>query len=244
MKKLLAILILSFSFVTLNLAAQNEPVPANPAPGFLWLSGLNGNTAYPCWMSPSTDTLKIADALAWLPATGGTVDLSCYHKALTITSDIFSSITKPISLILPNTAVTINANTTFAHNFCIAYQAGSRMAAGPTFTITDHSVCPGSAKTSLPYVNHVDGYVITVTDQSVAVTGGGNASVTLPVVGLFVGQIIRVSNALVGAFNVTVNAVGGPVIGNSVNGTSDVLWATGNLSAFEWDGSEWWVINH
>ena len=245
MKKILTLSILAFSLCVLNLPAQDaDPVPANPAPGFLWISGLNHSVAHPCYMSQSTDTLKIAAALAWLPATGGIVDLSCYHKALTITSDIFSTVSKPITFILPTTAVTVNANATIPANFCLKYQAGSSIAAGPTFAITDHSSCPGSPQTVLPYVNHVAGYLILATDKSIAVTGVANATVTLPVVGLFVGQVIRVSNALTGAVNVTVNAVGGPTIGNSVNGTSDVLWSTGNLAAYEWNGSMWWVINH
>jgi len=141
MKRLLTILILALSLGTLNLIAQ-EPTPASPPPGMLWLSGLNGSTAYACWMgsSTATDTNKIAAALAWLPSTGGTVDLGCYHKALTLTSDIFSTVSKPITLLLPPTAVSVNADATIPANFSLVYQNGSSLAAIGGHTLTDNSV--------------------------------------------------------------------------------------------------------
>jgi len=166
MKKLtLVLLVLFCSLWTVNLAAQ-EPTPASPRPGMLWLSGLNGSTAYPCWMNSSsaTDTYKIAAAIAWLPATGGTVDLGCYHAAVTITSNIFAGITKPITLLLPPTAVTVNANVTIPANFTIKYQTGSSLAAGPTFAIIDNS-------SASPYGPAVSGYKI-----NLAPNARGNAA--------------------------------------------------------------------
>ena len=68
--------------------------------------------------------------------------------------------------------------------------------------------------------------------------------VTLPVSGLFVGKIVRVSNKLTNSANVTVNTVGGAAIGNSGNDTSEVVWTYGSVSVFQWDGSMWWVIGH
>jgi hypothetical protein len=97
---------------------------------------------------------------------------------------------------------------------------------------------------SVTFAAHVDGYVILASDTNVMVNGTANAVVTLPVAGLSAGQTIRVSNNLSNSANVTVNAVGGPVIGNSGNGTSEVVWQIGNVSSFQWDGTEWWVISH
>jgi hypothetical protein len=56
------------------------------------------------------------------------------------------------------------------------------------------------------------------------------------------GLTIAVSNGLTGGANVTINAVGGPTIGNSGNGTSEVAWTIGDTRTFRWDGSEWWVV--
>jgi len=97
----------------------------------------------------------------------------------------------------------------------------------------------------IPFVSHVGGYNIAATDDSIIVTGTNNATVTLPVTGLKPGKEISVSNGLTGgSYNVTINAVAGPTIGNSTNGTSEVALAFGNVSTFRWSGTAWWVVAH
>ncbi len=96
----------------------------------------------------------------------------------------------------------------------------------------------------LPFVNETDGYLIQPSDSAIRVTGAVNSVVTLPVVGLAIGKTISVSNKLAGGANVTVNAVGGPAIGNSGNDASEVVWTYVNVTIFRWDGSMWWVISH
>jgi len=97
----------------------------------------------------------------------------------------------------------------------------------------------------LPFVDKAaNPYLILATDTSIRMTSAGNPVATLPVSGLKAGQVIRVSNGTFDAGNVTINAVGGPVIGNSGNGTSDVLWAVGSISTFMWSGTQWWVVSH
>jgi hypothetical protein len=94
----------------------------------------------------------------------------------------------------------------------------------------------------LPFVDVSDGYAIQPGDSALQVTGAINSVVTLPVVGVPTGKTIAVSNGLSGGSNVTINAVGGPVIGNSGNGTSEVAWVIGDIRTFRWDGTMWWVI--
>jgi hypothetical protein len=82
------------------------------------------------------------------------------------------------------------------------------------------------------------------TDRSIYVTGAANATITLPVAGLYYGQKMAVANKLTNAANVTVNAVGGAAIGNSGNDTSEVVWTYGSISTFQWDGTQWWVVSY
>lgn len=97
----------------------------------------------------------------------------------------------------------------------------------------------------VPFVNELDGYLISPSDRAIRVTGAANAVVTLPVTGLQATKTIKVSQVLTpaGVSNLTVNAVGGPPIGNSGNDTSEALFNYGDVRTFEWDGSMWWVVD-
>lgn len=107
-------------------------------------------------------------------------------------------------------------------------------------------ITPPGAIAVVPFVSQTGAtYNVQVTDQSVSSAApSGNTVFTLPHTGLAANQIIRISNNLAASANVTVNVDNGAAIGNSVNGTSDVLWATGAVAVYQWDGSEWWVVGH
>jgi len=101
-----------------------------------------------------------------------------------------------------------------------------------------------SESLAIPFVAQTTGYTMKTTDRSIYVTGAANATITLPVAGLYYGQKMAVANKLTNAANVTVNAVGGAAIGNSGNDTSEVVWTYGSISTFQWDGTQWWVVSH
>jgi hypothetical protein len=86
---------------------------------------VNDNTQYPCGYS-GTPTTQIAGALAIL-GNGGTLDMTCYTKPITITQDVFSPITAPVTVLLPPVAVSLAANCTIGSNFEICPRAGSSM---------------------------------------------------------------------------------------------------------------------
>jgi hypothetical protein len=95
----------------------------------------------------------------------------------------------------------------------------------------------GDLTTIVPFVNVSTGYMIQPSDTALRVTGSVDSIVTLPVVGVPIGKTITISNGLSGGANVTINAVGGPDIGNSGNGTSEVAWTIGDVRTFRWDGT-------
>jgi len=121
--------------------------------GNAYETSLNGSTQYPCGQMRGdprgTPTDQIAASIHAL-VVGGRVDLTCYQEAISITSDIFSPVAKPVTLILPPTAVTVDADATIPANFCVLYPAGASLAAGFGFTLTDNSSCPGAATGPAP----------------------------------------------------------------------------------------------
>lgn len=142
--------------------------PAARAQGYTdtLLTSLNQNTDFPCGNGASTTTQNIIQSIAAAAHFGGgTVDLTCYQGAITITSDIFSTVSKPILLYLPEHAVTVNANATIPSNFEICGGPGSSIAAGMGFTLTNHAAAcfngftggaggsPGGANGTVQY-NH------------------------------------------------------------------------------------------
>lgn len=101
------------------------------------LLSLNDSTQFPCGNAGSA-TNQIASSIANLPG-GGTVDLSCYATPITITRDIFSTVTIPVTVMLPAVSVTVNANATIPANFTVCSRAGSSLAAGGGYTLTNNS---------------------------------------------------------------------------------------------------------
>jgi hypothetical protein len=204
--------------------------------------------------------------------TGGTMTASAYNYARIVAIDAAGNHTAPNTISAAKTTTGTTASIAWswtAVTGALSYQVwvctGSSCTPAHYFTSPTNvylQTLPATSGTSgtLPTVNntgqitgmlgspywadHVDGYSILSTDANIRVTGASNAVVTLPVAGLMQGQIIRVSNKLTNSANVTVNAVGGPAIGNSGNDTSEVVWTYGSTDTFQWDGTMWWVIAH
>ena len=112
----------------------------------VFLNSINRTWVAPCGGPGADVTAQIQNVFQNLKATnGGTLDLSCYQADEILTADIFSTVTVPITLILPTHTVTVDANTTIPSNFTIVYLAGSALAAGPGFALVDNSTPVRSA---------------------------------------------------------------------------------------------------
>ena len=133
------------------------------------LLSLNDSTQYPCG-DHGTPTQQIAAAIAAIPL-GGTVDLTCYQQPITISSDIFSSVTKPLTIILPPTTVTVNANTTIPATMTLVYNPGSVLASGPGYVITNSA-------NALMAPNGVQVQLQSVTAPTLTPSTGGSLSLT------------------------------------------------------------------
>jgi hypothetical protein len=159
------------SFLFLILAAAGlASVPAARAQGYTdaLLTSINANTDFPCGNDGGTATANIQRSLqAAQHNGGGTVDLTCYQGAITLTGDIFSPITAKILFYLPEHAVTVNANATIPANIELCGGPGASIAAGVGFTLTNHatacfngftsqgtSVTPGLPDLSLQFNLH------------------------------------------------------------------------------------------
>ena len=106
-----------------------------------YLSSLNYTLVYPCGLPYSTPTSQIQQSLLTVSYYGGgVIDLTCYQTAITITADIFTSVTMPVTLILPKHTVTVNANSTIGNNFYIPCNTGGSIVAGGGFTVTNNSI--------------------------------------------------------------------------------------------------------
>jgi hypothetical protein len=159
------------------------------------LLSLNDSTQYPCGNRGSA-TQQISASIAAIP-TGGTVDLTCYQSPITITSDIFSSVTTPLAIILPPVKVTVNANTTIPATMTLIYNPGSVLAAGAGYVITNNSnagMFPNGVQTQLqstaaPTLAATTGGTLALTTYYYVITGvtstggetqaGAEASITL-----------------------------------------------------------------
>lgn len=160
-------------------SAQVNPTPALPHPGQTWFSTLNGNTAYPCWLSPATVTAKIQAALAVIPA-GGTLDMTCYTNPITLTADVFSTVSKQMTVILPPVAVSLNADTTIPANFMLVYHAGSSIGAIGGHTLINNSIAytfPNGVTVSGNGGNVWDGFKFTKSVTTGPTTGNESVAV-------------------------------------------------------------------
>jgi hypothetical protein len=127
-----------FLFLVLVVAGLAS-VPAARAQGYTdaLLTSVNYNTDFPCGNSTDTPTGNIKLAIQTAAHFGGgTVDLTCYQSDITVTSDIFSSISTPIILVLPPHTLTIAANATIPATVTLEYGPGSAVAAAPGFALT------------------------------------------------------------------------------------------------------------
>lgn len=109
------------------------------------LSAINRTWQAPCGGS-GTATQQIANSLASLTSyQGGTLDLDCYQQAVSITADVFSPVSVPVTVFLPAHTVTVNANATIPANFMICSISGGSIVAGVGFTLTNNAQsCFGS----------------------------------------------------------------------------------------------------
>ena len=108
------------------------------------------------WQAPcgqvGDPTAQLAMSFQSIPA-GGTVDLTCYQTPITLTADVFSPVTIPVTLILPPFQVTVTANVTIPANFTLVYQNGSSLAVGAGYLLTDNST-PVRSSAGFQYLVH------------------------------------------------------------------------------------------
>jgi hypothetical protein len=178
-----------FVFWVPTLQAQSLYTHAN-------LLSINDTWQSPCGQA-GTPTTQIATSLAAV-VKGGTVDLTCYNRAFTISADIFSPVTIPVTLVLPPFQITVQANATIPSNMTLVYRQGSAIAAALGYTLTINAVAARSASgfqqldlgvTSAPTLTPTTGgslalgtyyYVVTSLPASGGETqGSAEASVTL-----------------------------------------------------------------
>lgn len=137
-------------FLLAVFAASLSPVRSqNPLYTDAWLNSVNRTWVAPCGGPGATTTDQIKNIFINLKqSSGGTLDLNCYQNDQTITADIFSTVTQPIIMFLPEHAVTVNANSTIGSNFMICSGPGGSIAAGLGFTLTNNAQpCFGAAAT-------------------------------------------------------------------------------------------------
>ena len=116
-----------------------------------FIGQLNNNTIDPCgWPPNKTPTEQLTGGFSNLTYYGGgVVDLTCYTTAISITADVFSPVSVPVTLILPPHTITVNANATIPSNFTIVCYAGGSIVAGGGYTLTNNAsdICGGSGGT-------------------------------------------------------------------------------------------------
>ncbi len=117
--------------------------------------------------------------------------------------------------------------------------------ADTTTTFPGNVTVSGEFNTPIFVKKSADTYSVLATDINIMMTATGNSVATLPVVGLYAGQKITIINGSDDwNVNVTINATGGATIyGGSNSNTSEVAWHGGDSRTFQWDGSNWYVVN-
>ena len=129
-----------------------------------FIGNLNWDTVNPCgWPNGQSPTAQMQGALGNLQFYGGGVlDLTCYVTNITVTADVFSPISAPVTLILSPHTITVNANATIPSNFTIICYAGGSIVAGGGYTLTNNaaSICtgggggaPGGSNTDVQFNN-------------------------------------------------------------------------------------------
>lgn len=104
-----------------------------------FLNSVNRTWQAPCG-SPGAPTAQISNSLASLTMyQGGTLDLECYQQAVSITADVFSPVSVPVTMFLPAHTVTVNANATIPSNFMICSISGGSIVAGAGYTLTNNA---------------------------------------------------------------------------------------------------------
>lgn len=129
---------LLFAICLFNLLLSCRPIRAQ-----VWtdafLNSINRTWQAPCGTFGAA-TSQIANSLASLTQyQGGTLDLDCYQEAVSITADVFSPISVPVTVFLPAHTVTVNANATIPHNFMICSISGGSIVAGVGYTLTNNA---------------------------------------------------------------------------------------------------------
>lgn len=119
-----------------------------------YFARVNNTWTAPCGNPPFDTTDQLTGALANLTASyGGTIDLNCYETNITVTADVFSPVTVPVVMFLPEHTVTVNANATIGSNFEICSGPGGSIVAGAGYTLTNNALpCLGSGVGSVTSV--------------------------------------------------------------------------------------------
>jgi hypothetical protein len=87
---------------------------------------------------------KFTAAVALLPGTGGIVDCSNLQGAQSITADVFTGVTKPITLIWPTGTAATVVNLSQPSTMTWYFPEGGRLTAGGGITVTIHGSIEGS----------------------------------------------------------------------------------------------------
>src|SRR3990167_1361859 len=95
----------------------------------------------------ATAGAKITAAIGAVPATGGTVDCRGLEGAQTISSDPFTGVTKPITLILGAATYTVSATTTIVANVNVQAESGATLSPNGGVTITINGGFTGTPTT-------------------------------------------------------------------------------------------------
>jgi hypothetical protein len=210
----------------------------NPLYNDVYLQSINKSWQAPCGQF-GTPTQQIQSALVALPSTGGTLDLSCYTSPITLTQDVFSPVTEPVTVILPAVTVYLAANTTIPSNFQICPRAGSLLSV-ITGALTNSTFNAGGNNYQPGDTGNVAGTCAGTTYQILTAPGGvvGTYLITAP------GSSCTIANGVsttaggsqpgIGAgFKVNITATGYTLTNNSsaCNGGGVVLTGPKGLAA-------------
>ncbi|MCI0355268.1 MAG: hypothetical protein L0099_09560, partial [Acidobacteria bacterium] len=94
------------------------------------------NVRYCDQFSGANAGAKIAACIADLPPTGGTADARGLEGAQTISTDIFSSVTKPVHLLLGAATYTVSASVTLPANITLDLSQGGSLSTATATTTT------------------------------------------------------------------------------------------------------------
>lgn len=149
LKTLLSLTAVLWMTVGLCFAQQPQAKPVYPyTHGFF--ASINGDLQFACAFGGNTDA-QLTAAMAAIPATGGQLDSFCLSGPQTISTDIWSAVTKSMVWWLGTSTYVVNSNATIHSNFMICAGPGGSIQAGVGFTLTnDAQACFGGGSGGPP----------------------------------------------------------------------------------------------